>query len=379
MEMRQYRDTGVEVSLLGMGCMRLPKLDPEKPDIDYVKAQEIIDYAYSHGVNYFDTAYAYHGGQSETFIGQALKKYPRESYFLATKMPIWCVKKPEDVERIFNEQLQKCQVEHFDFYLFHAQDAGNFKKCQEFGVYEFLSKMKAEGKIRRLGFSFHDKADVLEGLLEHHPEVEFVQLQINYADWESESVQSRRCYEVARAHGKPVIIMEPVKGGSLAGLPEEVTGPFRRLHPDWSTASWGIRFAASLPGLVTVLSGMSNLDQVRDNLSVMKGFTPLGDEEQQAVAEVRAALDQIPRVPCTECQYCVKGCPQGVDIPGIFKAMNNYLVYQNLTGARGNYSFATREGVRASDCIGCGQCEAACPQHIRIIDELQRSARLFDK
>ncbi|QNL43635.1 aldo/keto reductase [Oscillibacter hominis] len=370
---------GEEMPKLGFGMMRLPMLSDGSVDLE--QTAQMADLMLENGFTYFDTAYGYLDGRSEEAVKAVLvDRHPRGSFLLATKLPAWAgAKSAQEAQEMFWTSLRRTGAGYFDFYLLHNLGGGRTHYFDDYGIWEFLAQRKAEGLIRHLGFSFHDKADVLEGLLEHHPEVEFVQLQINYADWESESVQSRRCYEVARAHGKPVIIMEPVKGGSLAGLPEEVTGPFRRLHPDWSTASWGIRFAASLPGLVTVLSGMSNLDQVRDNLSVMKGFTPLGDEEQQAVAEVRAALDQIPRVPCTECQYCVKGCPQGVDIPGIFKAMNNYLVYQNLTGARGNYSFATREGVRASDCIGCGQCEAACPQHIRIIDELQRSARLFDK
>ena len=314
MEMRQYRDTGVEVSLLGMGCMRLPKLDPEKPDIDYVKAQEIIDYAYSHGVNYFDTAYVYHGGQSESFIGQALKKYPRESYFLATKMPIWCVKKQEDVERIFNEQLQKCQVDYFDFYLFHAQDAGNFKKCQEFGVYEFLSRMKAEGKIRRLGFSFHDTPEVLRHICDTY-DWDFAQIQLNYLDWEMQDARTQ--YQILADRGIPVVVMEPVRGGALASPCDAANILFREERPDKSVASWAIRFVASLPGVLTVLSGMSDMEQVRDNVDTMTNFEPLTERDREIIDAALEAYRKKDTVPCTGCRYCMD-CPFGVDIPKMF-------------------------------------------------------------
>ena len=374
MEMRQYRDTGVEVSLLGMGCMRLPKLDPEKPDIDYVKAQEIIDYAYSHGVNYFDTAYVYHGGQSETFIGQALKKYPRESYFLATKMPIWCVKKPEDVERIFNEQLQKCQVEHFDFYLFHAQDAGNFKKCQEFGVYEFLSKMKAEGKIRRLGFSFHDTPEVLRHICDTY-DWDFAQIQLNYLDWEMQDARTQ--YQILADRGIPVVVREPVRGGALASPCDAANILFREERPDKSVASWAIRFVASLPGVLTVLSGMSDMEQVRDNVDTMTNFEPLTERDREIIDAALEAYRKKDTVPCTGCRYCMD-CPFGVDIPKMFALYNHFVLDKDEEDYLEAYR-AQPEETLADKCRACGACLSKCPQHIKIPEKMAAIRETVDK
>lgn len=374
MEMRQYRDTGVEVSLLGMGCMRLPKLDPEKPDIDYVKAQEIIDYAYSHGVNYFDTAYAYHGGQSESFIGQALKKYPRESYFLATKMPIWCVKKQEDVERIFNEQLQKCQVDYFDFYLFHAQDAGNFKKCQEFGVYEFLSRMKAEGKIRRLGFSFHDTPEVLRHICDTY-DWDFAQIQLNYLDWEMQDARTQ--YQILADRGIPVVVMEPVRGGALASPCDAANILFREERPDKSVASWAIRFVASLPGVLTVLSGMSDMEQVRDNVDTMTNFEPLTERDREIIDAALEAYRKKDTVPCTGCRYCMD-CPFGVDIPKMFALYNHFVLDKDEEDYLEAYR-AQPEETLADKCRACGACLSKCPQHIKIPEKMAAIRETVDK
>ena len=365
MEMRQYRDTDVKVSLLGMGCMRLPKVDPEKEDIDYEKAQEIIDYAYANGVNYFDTAYGYHGGQSELFVGQALKKYPRESFFLASKMPIWCVKEKGDVERIFNEQLQRCQTDYFDFYLFHAQDAGNFKKCQEFGVYEFLSRMKAEGKIRRLGFSFHDTPEVLRHICDTYP-WDFAQIQLNYLDWEMQDAKTQ--YQILNDREIPVIVMEPVRGGALASPCEAADILFREERPDKSVASWAIRFAASLPGVLTVLSGMSNMEQVRDNVDTMTRFEPLTDREREVIDEALEAYRKKDTVPCTGCRYCMD-CPFGVDIPKMFSLYNHYVLDRDGEDYLEAYE-AQPESQRADQCQACGACMEKCPQHIRIPDQM---------
>lgn len=374
MEMRQYRDTGVEVSLLGMGCMRLPKLDPEKPDIDYAKAQEIIDYAYSHGVNYFDTAYVYHGGQSESFIGQALKKYPRESYFLATKMPIWCVKKQEDVERIFNEQLQKCQVDYFDFYLFHAQDAGNFKKCQEFGVYEFLSRMKAEGKIRRLGFSFHDTPEVLRHICDTY-DWDFAQIQLNYLDWEMQDARTQ--YQILADRGIPVVVMEPVRGGALASPCDAANILFREERPDKSVASWAIRFVASLPGVLTVLSGMSDMEQVRDNVDTMTNFEPLTERDREIIDAALEAYRKKDTVPCTGCRYCMD-CPFGVDIPKMFALYNHFVLDKDEEDYLEAYR-AQPEETLADKCRACGACLSKCPQHIKIPEKMAAIRETVDK
>lgn len=365
MEMRQYRDTDVKVSLLGMGCMRLPKVDPEKEDIDYEKAQEIIDYAYANGVNYFDTAYGYHGGQSELFVGQALKKYPRESFFLASKMPIWCVKEKGDVERIFNEQLQRCQTDYFDFYLFHSQNAANFQKCQEFGVYEFLSQMKAEGKIRRLGFSFHDTPEVLRHICDTYP-WDFAQIQLNYLDWEMQDAKTQ--YQILNDREIPVIVMEPVRGGALASPCEAADILFREERPDKSVASWAIRFAASLPGVLTVLSGMSNMEQVRDNVDTMTRFEPLTDREREVIDEALEAYRKKDTVPCTGCRYCMD-CPFGVDIPKMFSLYNHYVLDRDGEDYLEAYE-AQPESERADQCQACGACMEKCPQHIRIPDQM---------
>ena len=365
MEMRQYRDTDVKVSLLGMGCMRLPKVDPEKEDIDYEKAQEIIDYAYANGVNYFDTAYGYHGGQSELFVGQALKKYPRESFFLASKMPIWCVKEKGDVERIFNEQLQRCQTDYFDFYLFHSQNAANFQKCQEFGVYEFLSQMKAEGKIRRLGFSFHDTPEVLRHICDTYP-WDFAQIQLNYLDWEMQDAKTQ--YQILNDREIPVIVMEPVRGGVLASPCEAADILFREERPDKSVASWAIRFAASLLGVLTVLSGMSNMEQVRDNVDTMTRFEPLTDREREVIDEALEAYRKKDTVPCTGCRYCMD-CPFGVDIPKMFSLYNHYVLDRDGEDYLEAYE-AQPESERADQCQACGACMEKCPQHIRIPDQM---------
>lgn len=365
MEMRQYRDTDVKVSLLGMGCMRLPKVDPEKEDIDYEKAQEIIDYAYANGVNYFDTAYGYHGGQSEVFVGHALKKYPRDSFFLASKMPIWCVKEKGDVERIFNEQLQRCQTDYFDFYLFHSQNAANFQKCQEFGVYEFLSQMKAEGKIRRLGFSFHDTPEVLRHICDTYP-WDFAQIQLNYLDWEMQDAKTQ--YQILNDREIPVIVMEPVRGGVLASPCEAADILFREERPDKSVASWAIRFAASLPGVLTVLSGMSNMEQVRDNVDTMTRFEPLTDREREVIDEALEAYRKKDTVPCTGCRYCMD-CPFGVDIPKMFSLYNHYVLDRDGEDYLEAYE-AQPESERADQCQACGACMEKCPQHIRIPDQM---------
>ena len=338
------------------------------------EGQEIIDYAYSHGVNYFDTAYVYHGGQSESFIGQALKKYPRESYFLATKMPIWCVKKQEDVERIFNEQLQKCQVDYFDFYLFHAQDAGNFKKCQEFGVYEFLSRMKAEGKIRRLGFSFHDTPEVLRHICDTY-DWDFAQIQLNYLDWEMQDARTQ--YQILADRGIPVVVMEPVRGGALASPCDAANILFREERPDKSVASWAIRFVASLPGVLTVLSGMSDMEQVRDNVDTMTNFEPLTERDREIIDAALEAYRKKDTVPCTGCRYCMD-CPFGVDIPKMFALYNHFVLDKDEEDYLEAYR-AQPEETLADKCRACGACLSKCPQHIKIPEKMAAIRETVDK
>lgn len=368
---------GNGIKKLGFGLMRLPMLG-ENVDIEQTK--QMVDLFLKKGFTYFDTAYGYLNGKSEMAIKEALiDRYPRESFQLATKLPAWAgAQTADEAKEMFWTSLKRTGAGYFDFYLMHNLGGSRTQAFDKFGIWDFLAEQKEKGLIKHLGFSFHDKADILDEVLNKHPEMEFVQLQINYADWESETVESGKCYEVARKHHKPVIIMEPVKGGSLANLPEALTDIFKKANSSASLPSWAIRYAASLDGLITVLSGMSTLDQMKDNLSFMEDFKPLNESEQEVISKVQKALKEIPRIPCTDCQYCVKGCPQEIVIPRIFGAMNNYLIYDNLVGAKGNYGFETREGGRASECIECGQCETACPQHIHIIDELKKAAQLFE-
>ncbi|MGI5893241.1 MAG: aldo/keto reductase [Candidatus Merdivicinus sp.] len=373
MEKRTYKNTELKISLLGMGCMRLPKIDPDKNDIDYEKAQEIIDYAYAHGINYFDTAYGYHGGESETFVGHALKKYPRESFFLASKMPIWCAEKPEDVEKIFFEQLKKCQTEYFDFYLFHSQNAANFEKCQKFGVYEFLSKMKAEGKIRHLGFSFHDKPDVLRHICDTYT-WDFAQIQLNYLDWEMQDAKQQ--YEILNEHGIPVIVMEPVRGGALANLCEESNEIFAEARPGKSVASWAIRYAATLPNVMTVLSGMSNMEQIQDNIATMTDFEPLTEADYATIEKAVAVFREKKTVPCTGCRYCMD-CPFGVEIPKMFKMYNDYAIHKDEHRYWKSYH-EQPESEWADKCQACGACMEQCPQHIQIPDKMAMIKELMN-
>lgn len=368
---------GENIPKLGFGLMRLPMIGEE---IDIEQTKQMVDLFLEKGFTYFDTAYGYGNGKSEAAIKTALvDRYPREKFQLATKLPAWAgPKTAEEAKQMFWTSLERTGAGYFDFYLLHNLGDKRTQFFEDFGIWDFVQEQKAAGRIKHIGFSFHDKADVLDQVLTAHPEAEFVQLQINYADWESESVQSRKCYEVARKHGKPVIIMEPVKGGSLANLPDSVASVFKAADPNASLSSWAIRFAASLDGLITVLSGMSTLDQMKDNLSYMEHFKPLSDAERQVIADAQKAMDALPSIPCTGCQYCMKGCPQNINIPGIFSNVNTYLIYNNLAGAKGSYGWSTSNGKKASDCIACGQCEAACPQHISVIDELKKAAELLE-
>ena len=359
-------------SLLGFGCMRFPTLSKDKPDIDEVLAQKMIDYAYEHGVNYFDTAYPYHHGLSEIFIGKALKKYPRESFNLASKMPSWLIKSKEDAIRIFNEQLEKCQVEYFDYYLCHALSKEHFKAYLLPGVMDFLYQMKKEGKIRHLGFSFHDTPDVLDEII-HTFEWDFVQLQLNYLDWSF--INADKMYEIVEAYGAPCIVMEPVRGGTLANLSNEAQQIFRKSNPHVSVASWAIRYAATKANVITVLSGMSNFEQTKDNINTLTDFKPISEEEQKVIDQALEVYLESKTIPCTSCNYCMP-CPHGVEIPKNFKNYNKFSISKNKHSFIDEYEHSL-EFSNADFCISCGECVELCPQHIEIPDRMNELSSLF--
>lgn len=365
-----------DIKKLGFGLMRLP-MNGEEVNIEETK--EMVDLFLSKGFTYFDTAHGYLDGKSEKAVKTALvDRHKRDTFQLATKLPAWAASTEEEAKAMFETSLARTGAGYFDFFLLHNLGDTRTAAFDDFHIWDFLAEKKAEGKIVNLGFSMHDKAEKLEEILKAHPEMDFVQLQINYADWDSPTVESRKCYEVARKYNKPVIIMEPVKGGSLAKLPEKISKIFKDADPEASLSSWAIRYAASLDGVLTVLSGMSTLEQMKDNLTTMEGFEPLSEAEKLVVEKAAAALDAMPQVPCTACRYCEKGCPQQVAIPGIFRALNNYMIYGNKEGAEGNYAFETRAGGVASKCIECGSCEDVCPQHIGIIKELKKAKEVFE-
>lgn len=369
---------GKDVPKLGFGLMRLPRVEGSDDVIDIEATSRMVDAFLEAGLTYFDTAYVY--GGSEEATGKALvARHPRESYTLASKLNSGAAKSEEEAKQQIYTTLERLGTDYIDYYLLHAIGEGNLPKYNEWHLWEYMRELKEKGIIRHYGFSFHDSAELLDKILTDHPDTEFVQLQINYADWEDDNVQSRKCYEVCRKHGKSVVVMEPVKGGTLANLPSRVSDIFKAVNPSASNASWAIRFVASLDGILTVLSGMSNQEQMEDNLSYMRDFHPLSAAEQEAVQKAMAALKDVDSIPCTACHYCTPGCPMQIPIPEIFGAMNNYLIYENLDGAKGQYAWRTKEKAKASDCISCGQCEEVCPQHISIIADLARTAAALEE
>ena len=360
---------------LGFGLMRLPRTTGGNATgpIDIEKTKKMVDDFIAAGGRYFDTAYVYEG--SEEAIREALvSRYPRESYFLATKLNAgaWAAKTEEDAKAEFQKSLQRTGAGYFDFYLLHSIDAVKLPRYDSFGIWDYVKGLQQQGLIRHWGFSFHSKPDLLDRILTEHPDTEFVQLQINYADWEDKLVQSRRNYEVARKHGKQIVVMEPVKGGKLADPPAKVKKLFDEVNPGASYASWAIRFVASLDGVLAVLSGMSNVEQMRDNTEFMKAFKPLDDREREAIVMAQKIYNDLPESPCTSCRYCTKGCPNNIPIPDIFRIMNKRTFTGKLEECADEYKVLTEGGNGVSACIKCRRCENACPQHIKITEELEK-------
>lgn len=359
----------------GFGCMRLPMKDGE---VDTEETSRMVDTFLENGFNYFDTAHGYLDGKSELALKDCLTgRYPRDRYLLTNKLTNSFFQKQEDIRPFLESQLEACGVAYFDFYLMHAQNAEVFKYFKECRAYETAFEMKAEGKIRHVGLSFHDRPEVLEQILTEYPQIEIVQIQFNYVDYDNPTVQSRACYEVCRKFGKPVIVMEPVKGGNLVNLPEKAADVLKELHGG-SLASYAIRFAAGFPGIRMVLSGMSSLAQMQDNISYMKNFVPLNKRELAAIEDVQEVFNGLHLIPCTACRYCTDGCPQHIAIPDLFATMNSKKLYKDWN-ADYYYGMHTGPGRRASDCLKCGKCEKACPQHLPIRQLLEDVAKEFEK
>ena len=366
-----------EIKKLGFGMMRLPK---NGDVIDIEKVKDMVDRYMAAGFTYVDTAYVYPGSEEATRKA-LVERYPRESYQLATKLAAWkdC-KTREDAIAQFETSLERTGAGYFDTYLLHNLGVHRTHYFEDFDLWEFVKEKKAEGKIKHYGFSFHSTPEELEEILSAHPDVDFIQLQINYADWENPAFQSRGVYEVARKYNIPIMVMEPLKGGLLANPPQPVRAVLTEQDPHKSMASWGIRFAASLEGVLVVLSGMSDMQQMEDNISFMQDFKPLSPEEMDCIRRAREALDNIPLIPCTTCNYCAEVCPMEIGISGTFTAKNLYTLYGNLERAKGHESWlvGAHGRKRASECIKCGLCEESCPQHIMIRDELEAASELFE-
>lgn len=368
MEKRYIKNFGVELPLLGFGAMRLPKSDDK---IDFGAAQEMIDYAMKNDLNYFDTAYPYHGGESEIFLAKALEKYDRSSYFLTDKLPIYHISKDDDAEKYFSEQLKKCNTEYFDFYLLHAMNKERMKIMEDFNLYDFLLKKKEEGKIKHIGFSFHGDNETLENLVSNY-KWDFVQLQINYYDWHE--FDAKLQYDILEKYNLPCFVMEPVRGGFLSSFAPRVENHMTDYNKDASISSWAIRWVASLPNVAIVLSGMSNMKQIKDNVSTMSPFNKISDDELKVINSVVEELRKIKPIPCTSCRYCMP-CPAGVNIPGIFTIYNNYKKTENAVYVKNSYLNNLQEESRAHNCVKCLACIPACPQNIDIPTELEKIDR----
>ncbi len=362
---------------LGFGLMRLPEKDGV---IDHEQVCSMVDSYMKAGMNYFDTAYVYHGGKSEVAAREALvKRYPRDSFMIATKLPAWEIKREEDIERIFNEQLERAGVDYFDFYLLHSiEDGSNYDTYVKYDCFDWCMKRKAEGKIKHFGFSFHGSPELLEEVVDKHPEIEFVQIQLNYLDRSNPVVRSQQLYEILHKRNIPIIIMEPVRGGMLANMAPEIEAKFKKRQPEKSVASWALRFVGSLPGVMTILSGMSNEEQMHDNIQTFANFEPLADDEFAIIDEVTQELLSMPQIGCTACKYCCDGCPMKISIPDVFRTVNTLRRYPDDWRSKNFYSGLIQRSGKASDCIGCGQCESVCPQHLPIIKLMKEAAGILD-
>ncbi|NEX01521.1 hypothetical protein SAMN04487829_1115 [Pseudobutyrivibrio sp. NOR37] len=370
---------GESTPKLGFGLMRLPKEKDNPTKIDIERTKEMVDMFMKAGLTYFDTAFVYDGGESEKAAKLALvDRYPRESYTLATKLASFAATDEASAKQELLTSLERTGAGYIDYYLLHALQDGNYKKYDEWHLWDYVKEMKEKGLIKHWGFSFHSTPERLDEILTAHPDAEFVQLQINYADWNNPDVQSRACYEVARKHGKSIVVMEPIKGGTLANPPKAVRDLLTSARPDLSVASWAIRFVASLDGIITVLSGMSTEEQMADNLSYMADFKPLSEDEKKVIKQAQDILDGIDSIPCTSCHYCTDGCPMQIPIPEIFSARNKQLIWEQKEAGQADYDKAVSNKGMASACIQCGQCEGVCPQHIDIINRLQDCAAAFE-
>jgi len=377
MEIRRYKDSNEYISLLGFGGLRLPMIKGSQYEIDKEEAFEMVDYAISNGINYFDTAYGYHNGKSELFLGEALSRYPRNKYNLATKMPLVSIKSEHDIDNIFNDQLNKCHVQYFDFYLIHNINKTDWEVVEEYKVYEYLQLKQKQGVIRHLGFSFHDTPELLLKVIDTY-NWDFAQIQLNYMDWKVQNAKEQ--YRILKENNIPVIVMEPVRGGTLASLCEKSVKLLRSKNPEASVASWAIRYAASFPEVLTVLSGMSNMAQLQDNIRIMKNFSPLEKDDYSIIEEALAIYQETASVPCTGCRYCISHCVRNIEIPSILFIYNNYLQGKDKRDFLFRYN-VLRNDKQAHYCIKCNQCAMYCPQHIDIphwLDKINKLQKIFE-
>jgi predicted aldo/keto reductase-like oxidoreductase len=366
-----------EMPKIGFGLMRLPEKDGA---IDIEQVSQMADAYMEAGFNYFDTAYVYHSGNSEKAVKEAIvKRYPRESFTIATKLPAWFLHTPEDRDKVFEEQLDRCGLDYFDYYLLHSlEDGNNYDTYEKYDCFNWGIKKREEGRIKHFGFSFHGTPELLVQVLDKHPEIEFVQIQLNYADWDNKIVHSGELYEILRDRNIPMIIMEPAKGGKLANLDDECAEILKAIRPEKSIASWAFRYVGSLPGIATILSGMSTPEQMEDNINTFKDFEPLSEEELAAIDKVKEILNRVELAGCTSCKYCVEGCPMGISIPDVISAVNTKRKFPGDMRPQFFYNGLVDRYSHASDCIACGQCEGVCPQHLPIIDLMKEAVEKFE-